>query len=55
LDWDAMTSMKMHAPYLPKIQSREDISNYDDYPPEEIDEDLFDDSDGNLYSWCTDF
>ena len=55
LDWDAMVKQEIKPPYKPSIQSNTDVSNFETYPDEDIDEDLFPDEDGTIYKWCEDF
>ena len=55
LDWDAMFKQDIKPPYKPRIQSNTDVSNFETYPDEDIDEDLFPDEDGTIYKWCEDF
>lgn len=33
-DWKSLRSAKMVAPYVPKLKSQEDLSNFDNYPEE---------------------
>merc|ERR1712129_404053 len=51
--WDAVRKQKVEAPYVPDINGAEDLSHYDDYPDENIDEVL--DADTSVYEWCEDF
>jgi len=53
LDWDALRNQKVKAPYVPDINGAEDMSHYDAYPDENIEEEL--DTDASVYAWCEDF
>lgn len=55
LDWDAMYKQEIKPPYLPRIQDNMDVSNFETYPEENIDEQLLEDTDGTRYKWCEDF
>jgi len=53
LDWEGMRRQEVEAPYVPDINGAEDLSHYDAYPDENIDEEL--DPDPSVYEWCEDF
>jgi len=53
LDWNEMRNQKEAPPYVPEISGQDDLSHYDAYPEEKIEEKL--DPDASVYEWCEDF
>jgi len=54
-DWDALADHSMETPYIPRIRDREDLSNYESYPDEDIEEPLCADPDSEVFAWTRDF
>ncbi|ETO34789.1 serine/threonine-protein kinase PRKX [Reticulomyxa filosa] len=55
LDWNAMSEQKIKPPYKPRITANTDLSNFETYPEEDVDEPPFEDPKGAKYKWCEDF
>ena len=53
LDWTKMRKQEIPPPYKPNIENQEDVSNYDNYPEEEENDQLH--TDPSAYEWCEDF
>jgi len=54
-DWDALFNQTMETPYIPRIRDREDLSNYESYPEEDIKEPLCADPDSDVFAWTMGF
>eukprot|EP00490_Sorites_sp_Unknown_P021278 CAMPEP_0114666374 /NCGR_PEP_ID=MMETSP0191-20121206/32417_1 /TAXON_ID=126664 /ORGANISM="Sorites sp." /LENGTH=48 /DNA_ID= /DNA_START= /DNA_END= /DNA_ORIENTATION= len=48
-----MRKQEIPPPYKPNIENQEDVSNYDNYPEEEENDQLH--TDPSAYEWCEDF
>jgi len=55
-DWKQMRKQQMEPPYIPKIASKKDVSNFEYFPPEQPpQEQLLSDQTGKLFAWCNEF
>lgn len=54
-DWDGMIAQKIDPPYIPKIKNEKDISNFEYYPDEKVEETLIEDKNGKLFAWSQNF
>jgi len=55
LDWGAMSEQTIKPPFIPRIMANTDLSNFETYPDEVINETLLEDPQGINYQWCQDF
>lgn len=54
-NWETMKKQDIEPPYVPKIRNNTDVSNFEYFPVEDIDEELLDDGDGIIFSWTEGF
>ncbi|ETO06296.1 hypothetical protein RFI_31100 [Reticulomyxa filosa] len=55
INWTKMKTQEPRAPYIPRIENKYDLRNFEYLQIEDLEEELLDDPTGEIYHWCEGF